>query len=178
VSLQLRLAAQRRNVHAVFENNPITFGGAVMKRSLIGCLLGSILLTSAVWCQSDKGGATQQAVAALEQTWLKSQQTNNPELVAPLLADNFMQTTSDGKLTTSKAEALAEAKSIKWSSVDYIDVKVTVFGNTAIATGGFKAKGTATSGKAIDENSRFTDTWVKMPSGKWQCVASQDTPVT
>jgi uncharacterized protein (TIGR02246 family) len=149
-----------------------------MKKTLIGCLLGSMLLTSAVWSQADKGAATQQAVAALEQTWLKSQQTNNPELVAPLLADNFMQTSGEGKLTTTKAEALKEAKSVKWSSVDYIDVKVTVFGNTAIATGGFKGKGTATSGKAIDETSRFTDTWVKMPSGKWQCVASQDTPVT
>jgi len=150
-----------------------------MKRTLIGwCLLGSLLLTTAAWSQADRGAATQHAVAALEQTWLKSQQTNNTELVAPLLADNFIQTTSEGKLTTSKAEALADAKSIKWSSVSYIDVKVTVFGNTAIATGGFKAKGTTASGKAIDENSRFTDTWVKMPGGKWQCVASQDTPVT
>ena len=64
--------------------------------------------------------------------------------MAPLLADNFMQTSGQGKLTTTKAEALADAKTIKWSSVDYIDVKVTVFGNTAIATGGFKARGTAT----------------------------------
>ena len=149
-----------------------------MKRSLIWCLLGSMLLTSPVWSQADKGAATQQAVAALEQTWLKSQQTNNPELVAPLLVDNFMETSGEGKLTTTKTEALAEAKKVKWSSVDYVDVKVTVFGNTAVATGGFKGKGTATSGKSIDENSRFTDTWVKMPSGKWQCVASQDTPVT
>ena len=149
-----------------------------MKKSLIWCLLGSVLLTSAVWSQADKGAATQQAVAALEQTWLKAQQTNNPDLVAPLLADNFMQTSGQGKLTTTKAEALADAKTIKWSSVDYIDVKVTVFGNTAIATGGFKGKGTAAAGKAIDENSRFTDTWVKMPGGKWQCVASQDTPIT
>ncbi len=149
-----------------------------MKRSLIWCLLGSVLLTSTVWSQADKGAATQHAVAALEQTWLKSQQTNNPELVAPLLADNFMQTSGEGKLTTTKGEALAQAKSVKWSSVEYIDVKITVFGNTAIATGGFKGKGTATSGKAIDETSRFTDTWVKMPGGKWQCVASQDTPVT
>jgi ketosteroid isomerase-like protein len=137
-----------------------------------------VLLTSAVWSQADTDAATQQAVAGLEQTWLKSQQTNNPELVAPLLADNFMETSGEGKLTTTKAQALAEAKKVKWSSVDYIDVKVTVHGNTAIATGGFKGKGTATSGKAINETSRFTDTWVKMPNGKWQCVASQDTPVT
>jgi ketosteroid isomerase-like protein len=149
-----------------------------MKKSLIWCLLGSVLLTSVVWSQADKGAATQHAVAALEKTWLESQRTNNTELVAPLLTDNFMETSGEGKLTTTKAEALADAKKVKWSSVDYVDLKITVFGNTAVATGGFKAKGTDTSGKAIDENSRFTDTWVKMPSGKWQCVASQDTPVT
>jgi uncharacterized protein (TIGR02246 family) len=149
-----------------------------MKNTLIFCLLGSVLLTSAAWSQADKSAATQQAVAVLEQTWLKSQQTNNPELVAPLLADNFMQTSGQGKLTTTKVEALTQAKTVKWSSVDYSDVKVTVFGNTAIATGGFKGKGTDTSGKSIDETSRFTDTWVRMPGGKWQCVASQDTPVT
>ncbi len=136
-----------------------------------------MLLTSAAWSQAAKSTATEQAVVALEQEWLKSQQTNNPDLMAPLLADSFLQTTGDGKLTTTKAEALTLAKTIKWSSVDYTDLKVTAFGNTAIATGGFKGKGTDTSGKSIDETSRFTDTWVKMPSGKWQCVASQDTPV-
>jgi len=30
--------------------------------------------------------------------------------------------------------------------------------------------------KPFDETARWTDTWVKMPSGKWQCVADQDSP--
>ena len=34
--------------------------------------------------------------------------------------------------------------------------------NAAIATGGFKQRHRYV-GKAIDENSRYTDTWVKMP---------------
>jgi ketosteroid isomerase-like protein len=45
-------------------------------------------------------------------------------------------------------------------------VKVTGFGDAAIATGGFKAKGTDASGKPPDVNERWTDTWVKMPNGK------------
>ena len=148
-----------------------------MKKNLLWCLLGSVMMANAVWAQGDTGTASEQAVTALEKQWLKSQQTNNPEMMAPVLADNFLETSGEGKLTSTKAEALAQAKTVKWSSVDYIGLKVTVFGNTAIATGGFKGKGTDTSGKPIDENSRFTDTWVKMPGGKWQCVASQDTPV-
>jgi ketosteroid isomerase-like protein len=71
-----------------------------------------------------------------------------------------------------KAEFLATQKSIKWSSAENTDVKVTVFGYTAIATGTEKWKGTDPSGQTLDENERWTDTWVKMPSGKWQCVAS------
>jgi ketosteroid isomerase-like protein len=147
-----------------------------MKRTLILCLLGLVLLVSAVWSQANKTGGAEQAVAALEQQWLQSQKTNNPDLLAPLLADNFVDTSSDGKVT-GKAETLAVAKSMKWSSAEYNDLKVSVFGDTAIATGGFKGKGTDASGKPLTVDERWTDTWVKMSNGKWQCVASQTTPV-
>ena len=147
-----------------------------MKRTLTWCLLGLVLLVSAVWAQANKTGGTEQAVAALEQQWLQSQKTNNVNLLVPLLADNFVDTSSEGKIT-GKAEALATAKSMKWTSAEYNDVKVSVFGDTAIATGGFKGKGTDGSGKPLNVDERWTDTWVKMPNGQWQCVATQATPV-
>jgi ketosteroid isomerase-like protein len=142
-----------------------------MKKTLMWCLIGLLSLESAAWLQAQTTGATEKAVAALEQQWLLSQKANNPDLVAPLLADKFVSTGSDGKVT-SKAETLATAKATKYESVELEDVKVTVFGDTAIATGVFKAKGTDASGKPLDVNERWTDTWVKMPGGKWQCVAS------
>jgi uncharacterized protein (TIGR02246 family) len=135
-----------------------------------------LLLGSAAWSQAQTTGGTEKAVAALEQQWLQSQKTNNPDLVAPLLADKFVSTSSEGKVT-GKAETLATAKATKYDSAEYDDVKVTVFGDTAIATGGFKATGTEPSGKALDVHERWTDTWVKMPNGKWQCVASHGSPV-
>ena len=106
--------------------------------------------------QAQTPGTTEKAVAALEQQWLQSQKTNNPDLVAPLLADKFVNTGSDGKVV-SKAKMLADSKATKYDSIDYEDVKVTVFGDTAIATGGSKAKGTDASGKPIDEHVRWTD---------------------
>jgi ketosteroid isomerase-like protein len=121
-------------------------------------------------------GEIEKAITALENQWLQSQKTNNPDIVAPLLADKFVSTEADGKVS-NKAQMLADAKTRKYSSAEYEDVKVTVFGDTAIATGGFKGKGTDASGKPFDEHARWTDTWVKMPGGKWQCVASQDSPV-
>jgi ketosteroid isomerase-like protein len=133
-------------------------------------------LGSAAWSNAQAGGGTEKTVAGLEQKWMESQRANNPDLVAPLLADKFVSTSADGKVT-SKAESLAAAKKTKYSSVDYLDLKVTVFGNTAIAVAGFKAKGTDAEGKPLDVNERFTDTWVKMGGGKWQCVASHSSPV-
>ena len=146
-----------------------------MKRTWMWCLIGLLSLVSAAWSQDKKdSGGTEKAVAALEQQWLQSQKTNNPDLVAPLLADKFMMTGNDGKVT-GKAELLATAKATKYESVEYDDVKVAVFGDTAIARGGFKATGTDASGKPLDIHERWTDTWVKMPNGQWQCVASQAT---
>ena len=144
-----------------------------MKKRLGWCALALVLLASAAWAQT---GGTEQAIAALEQKWLQSQQTNNPDLVAPLLADKIVDTSGDGKVA-DRAGALALAKGMKYSSAEYYDVKVTAFGNTAIATGGFKGKGSDASGKAFDMNERWTDTWMKMPDGKWQCIATQSTPV-
>ena len=147
-----------------------------MKRTLTLCLVGLVLLASAALSQAQKAGGTEKAVAALEEQWLQSQKTNNPDLVAPLLAENFVTTSSDGKIA-SKAEMLAIVKATKYSSAEYSDVKVSVFGDTAIATGIEKLKGTDSSGKPLDANERWTDTWVKMPGGKWQCVASHQSPI-
>jgi ketosteroid isomerase-like protein len=148
-----------------------------MNRKWMSCVLGLFLLANCAWAQKKTtGGGTEKAVAALEQQWLESQKTNNADLLAPLLADKFVNTSNDGKVTDKK-ETVAMAKGTKWTSVEYDGLKVTVFGNTAIATGTFKGKGTDDKGKALDENERFTDTWVKMPSGKWQCVASETSAI-
>lgn len=147
-----------------------------VKRNLVWCLLGLVLLASSAWSQAAKSGGPEQAVTDMEHKWLESQKTNNPDLIAPYLADKALFTNSEGKLRT-KAEMLKEEKATKYTSVEYPDLKVILFGNTAIATGGFRAKGTGPLGKPLDENGRFTDTWVKTPDGKWQCVASTTSPV-
>jgi ketosteroid isomerase-like protein len=140
-----------------------------MKKSLI-CLVGVLVLATAAWSQS-----TEKAVAALEQQWLQSQKTNNADLLTPLLADKFINTSSDGKVT-GKSETLAEYKTTKWASAENTDVKVAVYGDAAVATGTYKGKGTD-SGKPFDVAERWTDTWIKMPGGQWQCVASQTSPI-
>jgi ketosteroid isomerase-like protein len=143
-----------------------------MKRTWILCLVGLFLLGSVAWSQD----GSEKAVAALEQKWLDSQKTNNPDMIAPALSDKFVNTGSDGKVT-SRTESLASAKATKYESVAYDDLKVTAFGGAAVATGDFKAKGTDPDGKPLDVHERFTDTWVKGRKGEWQCVASHQSTV-
>jgi ketosteroid isomerase-like protein len=142
-------------------------------RKLFWTVVGVPFLVSVAWSQTSSE-ATEKVIAALEDQWAQAQRTNDVARTAPLLADNFVQTSGDGTVTISKAAALAAAKAEKFTSMEYIDLKVYAFGETAVAIAGFHAKGTDASGKAFDETGRFTDTWAKMPSGKWQCVASQD----
>ena len=144
------------------------------KSQIWGSLVLVLIVAGAA--QAAPAGTAEQAVTAAEHQWLKSQQTNNVELLAPLLADKVVETSAEGKVLAGKDAVLAAAKSEKWSSADYSDLKVTVFGDTAIATGIFTGKGTDAAGKPIDARARFTDTWV-MANGKWMCVATQDSPL-
>jgi hypothetical protein len=147
-----------------------------MKKVWTWCLIGLLSLGSAAILHAQQNGETEKAVAALENQWLQSQKTSNPDLLAPLLADKFMNTGNEGKVT-AKAETLAIIKTTKFESAEYVDMKVNVFGSTAIAMGGLKGKGTDASGKPFVVDERWTDTWVKMPNGKWQCVASHSSAV-
>jgi ketosteroid isomerase-like protein len=151
--------------------------GKSMKYARAWCLLGLLSLSGIASAQAPQAaGGIEKAVMALENQWLQSQKTNNPDLVAPLLAEKLISTDKDGKVM-NKAQMLADSKATKFTSADYENVQVTVFGDTAIASGGFKGKGMDSSGKAFDTHDRWTDTWVKMPDGKWQCVATQTSPL-
>jgi uncharacterized protein (TIGR02246 family) len=148
-----------------------------MNRTWLWCLVSVLSLGGVSIARAEQAsGGIEKAIAALEAQWMQSQKTNDPDLVAPLLADKIVLTNPDGKVA-NRAEALANAKATRYRTVEYQDVKVTVFGDTAIATGGFKGAGTDESGKPFDTHERWTDTWVKMPDGKWQCVASHSSSV-
>ena len=143
-----------------------------MKRTLVVCMLLLMSLMVAVQAKDkNTNSGIEQSVAGLEQQWVDAGKASNPDALSPLLADNFANTDSDGKMI-GKSETLAHTKSAKWETSQISDVKVTVFGNTAIATGDWTGKGTDGTGKAIDTRERWTDTWMKMSNGKWQCIAS------
>ena len=125
-----------------------------MKKKLIWCSLVLALFVSAAPSQAQTTGA-EKAVAALEKQWLQGQKTNNPDLVTPLLADKIVVTQADGKVM-DKTETLAFYKKTKWESAEYTDVKITVFGSTAIATGGSGGSTPRASTDPVREWSKIT----------------------
>jgi uncharacterized protein (TIGR02246 family) len=136
-----------------------------------------VILACAVYAQSSYAGNAEQTVLALEHKWLEAQRTNNADLLEPLFADTIASTSSQGKLLSGKAAVIADSRALKWTSMDYVDEHVTVYGNTAIVTGIAKGKGTDASGKPMSENDRYTDTWAKMADGQWKCVATHTSAV-
>jgi ketosteroid isomerase-like protein len=142
-----------------------------MKRALVSGFLMALFLTILAHAKGAEKGGAEQAIAGLEQKWADALKASNPDVVAPLLAFSFVDTDSDGKMA-GKEETLAHIKAGKWETSEVSDVKVVLYGKIAIATGVWVGKGTDASGNAIDTRERWTDTWVKIFGGNWQCVAS------
>lgn len=142
-------------------------------------LVGTLLLGGAAWSQGQPpaDGEVEKTIAALELQWLQAAQANNPGLVAANYDDRVVITDSNG-LRATKADGAAYLKTTTFSSAQYEDLQVAVFGRTAIASGVFNAKGTYSSGNAFTVHERWTDTWVRRPNGRWVCVASHSSSIS
>src|SRR5215469_15143523 len=100
-----------------------------MKRMLVGL----VLLAMAIAAQAQmKSNGVEQAITTMEQQWAADSKAGNADGIASLLADNFVNMDSDGTVHT-RAETLSRVKGAKWNVNQISDVKVTTFGNTAIA---------------------------------------------
>ena len=136
-----------------------------------------VLLTfgAGIAAQATQPHPVAQTLIDQEQQWTKAAKASNVDVIAPLLADDFVMMDSDGTMH-AKAEVLALAKKAKWTTFEIADMKVSVHGDSAVVTGAWTGKGTDGNGKAVDAHERWVDTWTKAASGKWVCVASASAP--
>jgi len=146
--------------------------------SLLIVLLCAMALVAPGQDASDS--ATKSKIAALEGAWNQAYKSGDAKALDTLLDNGIVLVNDDGSVQT-KAEFLASVKpsgtqaGSQEQQVAPESLSVHVFGNTAIATGVFRAKGVE-AGKAYLRRERFVDTWV-YKDGKWVCVAASATTV-
>lgn len=100
-----------------------------------------------------------------------------------LEASDFTRITESGKLVT-KEEQLAYMKAQMAAApgepipvyADH-DLKVHIYGDVAVITGRLTEKGESASGKDYDDQTRFTEIWVRR-NGTWQTVHNHYTTIT
>lgn len=130
--------------------------------------------------QDASDSATQSKIVALEGAWNQAYKSGDAKALDALLDNAIVLVNDDGSVQT-KTEFLASVKSAgsqagsQEQQIVPVSMSVRVFGNTAIATGIFRAKGVE-GGKPYVRRERFIDTWVDK-GGRWICVATDATPI-
>jgi ketosteroid isomerase-like protein len=130
--------------------------------------------TSALASGQDDGNV-QTKVMTLEKAWNQAYKAGDTRVWAGILDDQIVLINDDGTIQ-SKAEFLRNVKKSdrQEQQVAPESMSVRVFGNAAVATGVFRAKGVE-AGKPYVRRERFVDAWVSK-GGKWVCVATNATP--
>lgn len=141
--------------------------------ALVVLLCATALLVHA---QDDSDHGVESKIIALEKAWNQAYKAGDRRALDTILDNDIVLINDDGTVQ-SKAEFLASvtASNSQEQQVAPESMSVHMFGNAAIATGVFRAKGVE-NGKPYVRRERFVDTWV-FKGGKWTCVATNATPV-
>ncbi|MGA7287297.1 MAG: nuclear transport factor 2 family protein [Terriglobales bacterium] len=132
-----------------------------------------LLVTLSALAQTSKSSSSPDVakLVALERLWNQARVIRDSTAVASMIGDKFVNTEWDGEVT-DRGRFLADFADPKFqpSIMSIDDVKVEMYGATAVVIGNYHTKGTY-GGKPYEHFGRFTDTWV-LQDGKWLCVAS------
>ena len=120
--------------------------------------------------KADSDAAISQTLQATEQAWLNAEKNHDAAAFENLVADDWIAIGPDGRSQT-KPERAAEIRTAHITSATMGDMKVRVFGDTAVVTG-TDDEITLQDGKKSSDHHVWTDVFVKR-NGKWLAVASQ-----
>jgi ketosteroid isomerase-like protein len=152
----------------------LTMAGSIRFITLLIVLLCATALTGMAQDEADR--IVQSKIIALEKAWNQAYKMGDKRALGQILDDQIVLINDDGSIQT-KPEFLATVK--KSNSQDQQvapeSMNVRVFGNTAISTGVFRAKGVE-AGKPYVRRERFVDTWI-YKERNWVCIATNATPV-
>lgn len=111
------------------------------------------------------------ALLRRDSLWNSLRLSGDAAALAPLLADDWLLTHSDGR-TQDKADYLAElaTRRRRNSQVENIGTRIRQYEHTAVVTG-ISVQSGVTDGQPWSGRFRFTRTWIRR-DGAWQMAAS------
>lgn len=135
-------------------------------------VFAALLLATAIVAHGQTSGRTEQELLSANQEYDEALVRGDAVALDRIYSDEFIYTTPDGEVR-DKAQQLAFTKSgdLKLESGRSDDVRIRVYGKTAVMTGRFTARGKF-RGVSLDIRERYTAVWVKM-RGRWRLVVEQ-----
>ena len=114
----------------------------------------------------------QEEILKLEQEFSQAMIKNDADGIGRFLADDWIIIDPDGNII-DKTRFLSVIKSgaLSHEAMDSHDIRVRIYGNTAIVTALTTSKGKF-MGQEFTTQERATDIFVK-ENGRWQCTISQ-----
>ena len=142
--------------------------------NLKNLLLTSLFIFALSLSALAQGNKVEQAVLKLESEWVEALIKADAAALEKLYSDNLTYTQSSGS-TDTKAEYITNLKAgkTKYESLVREDVKVRVFGNTALHTSKTNIK-LISNGQPSSFAVKMLHVWVKEGSN-WRMVAHQTT---
>jgi ketosteroid isomerase-like protein len=118
-----------------------------------------------------ESASTEQAIQQQDQERIRAQIAADTIALGWIYADDFFGIGPTG-IVRNKAEVIADFTShaLTYQSITTAEVRVRVYGNTAVETGRSTMVG-QDRGKAVPRENRFTRVWVMM-DGRWQLVGN------
>lgn len=114
--------------------------------------------------------ATESQIVELEHQWVNAALKGNAEAFAEFMADDYIAV-SNGRMRDKRAWVEAvRSGSRTYQSVDLRNLRVRVYGDTAVVSGEYAQKG-LTEGQQDSATGVYVTTWLKR-HGRWQAIAS------
>jgi ketosteroid isomerase-like protein len=138
-------------------------------------LVGVVVLLAVAALAAQAPPAIEKELLKLENDWNTATEKKDLAFLERLYAVEYLFTDGEG-VTFTKAQELARVKNSSTALPFALsDMKVHVYGDTAVVTGVNTVNWTA-GGKEVVGPIRFTDVFVKR-DGRWQAVASHGSKV-